>query len=107
MALGTRHFRAEGCSAKPDFALAGAVEAARPTQARSKPGGSQSNHPAAIVAAAAERKILEVLRSSPGMGTAELARATDSKVNTTAQRLQRLRARELVQGGGEDWRASA
>ena len=80
-------------------------EPVRPIQPARSSGGGQ--HPNAIAAAAAEALIIERLKERPGMGTAELARASDSKVNTVAQRLQRLRARELVQGGGEGWRASA
>ena len=31
------------------------------------------------------------------MGTAELARATDSKVNTTTERLKRMKAKGLIE----------
>lgn len=68
---------------------------------------SGGSHPNAIAAKEAEQAIIEVLRSSPGMGTAAVARATDSKVNTTAQRLARLRDRGMIAGGGGGgWTAS-
>ena len=69
-------------------------EAARPTQARSKPGGL---HPNTLKAAEAEALIIERLKEQPGMGTAELARATDSKVNTTTERLKRMKAKGLIE----------
>jgi hypothetical protein len=72
-----------------------AGEAARPTQARSQPGGSQ--HPNALKAAEAEALIIERLKERPGMGTAELARATDSKVNTTTERLKRMKVKGLIE----------
>jgi hypothetical protein len=72
--------------------------------ARSKPGAS---HPAAIAAGNAEREIMELLKVRP-MGATAIAKAMDSKVNTTAQRLARMRERGLVapaHGGG--WEATA
>jgi hypothetical protein len=78
-------------------------------QSPARKGGLKSSPPAHIVAAAqAEAKILELLREQPGMGTAALARATESRVNTTGERLKRLKARHLItpaEGGG--WAASA
>jgi hypothetical protein len=77
--------------------------------ARQASGGSQPSHPNAVTAQQAEEKIIEVLRSSPGMGTAAVARATASKVNTTTQRLGRTRERGLITRGddGSGWTASA
>jgi hypothetical protein len=72
-----------------------AGEAARPTQPARSSGGSQ--HPNALKAVEAEALIIERLRDRPGMGTAELARATDSKVNTTTERLKRMKAKGLIE----------
>ena len=87
------------------------AEPVRPTKpARSKPGGvEKQKHPHAIAAAAAEGKIIEVLRSTPGMKTTEIARATDAKVNTTTQRLARMLDRGAIIRDGADggWTASA
>jgi hypothetical protein len=82
--------------------------APRPTPARSKPGNPRGpQHPKTVAAAEAETRILSLLRATPGMGTMAIARATGAKRNTTVQRLQRLRARGEVQGGGGDgWTAS-
>jgi hypothetical protein len=76
----------------------------RPMPARpTKPGG----HPNAAAAQEAEAKIIELLRATPGIGTAALARATGAKVNTTAERLKRMKAKGLTVGGGADgWTAS-
>ena len=68
-----------------------------------KPGG----HPNAAAAQEAEAKIIELLRATPGMGTAALTRATGAKVNTTAERLKRMKAKGLAIGGaGGGWTAS-
>ena len=81
---------------------------AHPTGAqRSGVKRSQSSHPNAIAAKEAEAQIIEVLRSSPGLGTAAVAKATSSKTNTTAQRLQRMREKGAIIGGGADgWRSA-
>jgi hypothetical protein len=55
-----------------------------------------------IAAQEAEAKIVELLRERPGLGTAAIARSTAAKVNTTAERLKRLRAKGEVRGGGGD-----
>jgi hypothetical protein len=75
----------------------------RPMPARpTKPGG----HPNAAAAQEAERQIVELLRATPGMGTAAIARSTGAKVNTTAERLKRMKAKGLTVGGGADgWTA--
>jgi hypothetical protein len=76
----------------------------RPMPARpTKPGG----HPNAAAAQEAEAKIIELLRATPGLGTAAIARSTGAKVNTTAERLKRLKAKGLTVGGGADgWTAA-
>ena len=72
-----------------------AGEASHPTQPARSSGGSQ--HPNALKAAEAEALIIERLKEQPGMGTAELARATDSKVNTTTERLKRMKVKGLIE----------
>jgi hypothetical protein len=84
----------------------GGNEPARPTSpARQASGG----HPNAKVAQQAEAKIIEVLRSSPGLKTTEIAKAMDSKLNTTTQRLSRMRDRgEIIRSDdGNGWQAAA
>ncbi len=54
------------------------------------------------MAAEAEARIIDLLRSTPGMKTTEIARATQSKTNTTVERLKRLRERGQVAGGGAE-----
>ena len=77
-----------------------------PQPARSAGGPSQSQKMA--MAAEAEAKILELLKSQPGLGTAAVAKATASKTNTVAQRLQRLRDKGAITGGGnEGWVAAS
>ena len=87
-----RRLLLNGAGDKPDTPFAKPV--------RSKPGGSKQKHPHAIAAAAAEGKIIEVLRSTPGMKTTEIARATGSRTNTVSQRLARMRDRGAITGGG-------
>ena len=53
------------------------------------------NRARAAKAAEAEAKILELVRDRP-MPTGEIAKATASKVNTTGERLKRLKAKGLV-----------
>ena len=70
------------------------VRAARPGE---KSGSQQAK---AIAAAAAERKLLDLICQQPGTGTAALARSTGAKVNTSAERLKRMKLRGEVHGGG-------
>ena len=67
---------------------------AHPPQA-GRPGGtgSQPNHPNALKAQEAEAQIVELLRSTPGLGPSQIARETGSKVNTVSQRLARLQSK--------------
>jgi hypothetical protein len=75
----------------------------RPTQPARSAGGS---HPNAILAQEAEAKIVELLRSTPGLGTTQIANETGSKVNTVTQRLQRLKDRGLIERlDGSGWGA--
>ena len=47
------------------------------------------------------------MRSTPGLGTAAIARATGCGTTTAAGRLKRLRARHLIErDAGEGWRVS-
>jgi hypothetical protein len=80
-----------------------------PTPAK-RPGvkGPSPNHPNIQAAAKAEKAIIDLLRATPGLKTTELAKTTNAKINTTTERLKRLKARHLVtpaEGGG--WQASA
>jgi hypothetical protein len=78
----------------------------RPIQTARASGGKQ--HPNAIAAQQAEAKIVELLRETPGLKSAQIAKETRAKVNTTIERLKRLKARGQVQGGGDDgWQAVA
>jgi hypothetical protein len=47
-------------------------------------------------AAEAEARIMVLLGSSPGMKSTELAKATDAKVNTTIERLKRMKVKGLA-----------
>jgi hypothetical protein len=51
-------------------------------------------------AAAEEAKIIDLLRSSPNLKTAQIAKATASKTSTLSERLRRLKVRGEVTGGG-------
>ena len=53
-----------------------------------------------------ERKIIEVLRSSPGMETAEVAKATNAKLTITIERLRRLRAKGLIEQADGEWQTA-
>jgi hypothetical protein len=81
-----------------------------PTPAK-RPGakGPQPSHPRALRAAQVGQTIHELLRSSPGMGRAAIARATASGRSTTVERLKRLQAKGLIEraGPGPGWRAPA
>ena len=79
-----------------------------PQPARRGSGGSQPNHPKAILAAQAEEKIIELLRSTPGLGMTQIAKETGSKTNPVVQRLQRLRDRGVIERlDGSGWTVSA
>jgi hypothetical protein len=71
---------------------------------------SQSNHPNAQAAAQEEARIIELIKSQPGLRSAEIARQTNAKANTTVQRLQRMESRGLIvrlDGKDSGWTASA
>jgi hypothetical protein len=82
------------------------TRAARPG-AKTRPPRQHPKTAKAVAAAKAEAKIFELVRSTPGLGTAAIARATGCGTTTTAGRLKRLRARHLVERGSEGWRSSA
>lgn len=64
--------------------------------------------PAGKAAEEAEKAIVKVLEDKPNLGTSALAKATSASVNTTKERLKRLRAKGTVTGGGaEGWRTTA
>ncbi len=82
-----------------------------PTSAR-RPGAKrpQSSHPKALRGPQVEEAILKLLQSSPGMGTAAIARATAAGRSTTVERLRRLQTKGLIERDGDDsagWRAPA
>lgn len=87
----------------------GQVRGARPRTSK----GSARRHPnatraaKAVEAAKAEARIVELVKTTPGMGTAAIARATGAGTTTAAGRLKRLEARHLIERGDEGWRASA
>jgi DNA-binding MarR family transcriptional regulator len=71
---------------------------------------SQPSHPNAILAQEAEAKIIELIRATPGLKTTEIANEMDAKVNTTTQRLQRLRDRGVIErldGREGGWQTAA
>jgi DNA-binding IclR family transcriptional regulator len=76
-----------------------------------RPGAKRprSNHPKALRAAKVEETILGLLRSSPGLRTAAIAKATAAQRSTTDERLKRLQAKGLVErdDAGVGWRAPA
>jgi hypothetical protein len=83
------------------------TRAARPG-AKTRPPRQHPKTAKAVAAAKAEAKIVELVRSTPGLSTAAIARATGCGTTTAAGRLKRLRARHLVErDAGEGWRASA
>jgi hypothetical protein len=90
-----------GAAGKPDVPFA---------RAR-RPGGKrpQSSHPKALRAAQVEKTILGLLRSSPGLRTAAIAKATAAQRSTTDERLKRLQAKGLIErdDAGVGWRAPA
>ena len=71
-------------------------------------GGSQPQK--MIAAQAAEDRIVELLRASPGLKTGQIAERTASKTNTAVERLKRLRAKgRVTRGDGREdgWSAAA
>jgi len=73
-----------------------------------RPGDEAPPSAKMIAAAASEARIIEVLKTHPGMGVMALAEATAAKKSTTAERLRRLREKGLVEAaesGG--WSAAA
>ena len=90
--------------------LNGAGPNENPTPAK-RPGakGPQSSHPKALRAAEVEETILELLRSSPGLRTAAIAKATAAQRSTTDERLKRLQAKGLIErdDASAGWRAPA
>jgi Winged helix-turn-helix DNA-binding len=82
---------------------AGAEPPVRPTPA-ARSGvkkGPQPKHPKVAEAAKAEAEIISLLRSTPGLKSAEIAKQTKAKRNTTSQRLERMMARGQVQRGDQ------
>jgi hypothetical protein len=81
-----------------------------PTPAK-RPGTKrpQSSRPKLVAAAQVEETILGLLRSSPGLRTAAIAKATAAQRSTTDERLKRLQAKGLVErdDAGVGWRAPA
>ena len=61
-----------------------------------------------FLAQQAELQIIELIKTTPGLKT-EIAKETGSKVNTTTQRLARMRERGLITrgDGGSGWAAAA
>ena len=72
--------------------------ARRPGAKRPQPRGPQAGE-----------AILKLLQSSPGMGTAAIARATAAGRSTTVERLKRLQAKGRIErdDAGVGWRAPA
>jgi IclR helix-turn-helix domain len=62
-----------------------------------KPGGSRSTK-------AAEKRLLDALRESPGQGVNALARASGGAKSTTQLRLKRLEARGAIEKREGRWR---
>jgi hypothetical protein len=56
-----------------------------PTSAQRRGGQASQPNQKMVLAAEAEREIIELLRATPRMGTAEVARATASKTNTVTE----------------------
>jgi MarR family len=69
-----------------------------PTPAR-RPGAKrpQPSQPKALRGQQVEETILGLLRSSPGLRTAVIAKATAAQRSTTDERLKRLHAKGLVE----------
>jgi hypothetical protein len=84
--------------------LNGASASGNPTPAR-RPGAKRPQPRGPPV----EEAIFKLLQSSPGMGTAAIARATAAGRSTTVERLKRLQAKGLIErdNAGAGWRAPA
>jgi hypothetical protein len=69
-----------------------------PTSAK-RPGAKrpQSSHPKALRAAQVEETILGLLRSSPGLRRAAIAKATAAQRSTTDERLKSRQAKGLIE----------
>jgi hypothetical protein len=81
-----------------------------PTPAR-RPGAKrpQSGRSKMVAAAQVEQTILELLRLSPGLRTAAIAKATAARRSTADERLKRLQAKGLIErdDASAGWRAPA
>jgi hypothetical protein len=90
--------------------LNGAEPSQNPTLAR-RPGAKrpQSSRRKMVAAAQVEEMILGLLRSSPGLRTAAIAKAMAAQRSTTDERLKRLQAKGLVErdDASAGWRAPA
>jgi DNA-binding IclR family transcriptional regulator len=62
-----------------------------------------------VAAAQVEQTILELLRLSPGLRTAAIAKATAARRSTADERLKRLQAKGLIErdDASAGWRAPA
>jgi hypothetical protein len=88
--LATRYVRLSGeldatREAMKWLLLNGADEAPRPFSAADRRG------PTGRGAEEAEQRIVELLKTQPGLGTSEVARETNANPQTAADRLKRLR----------------
>ena len=90
-----------GAAGKPDTPFA---RARRPGAKRPR-----SNHPKALRGLQVEETILKLVQSSPGMGTAAIARATAAGRSTTVERLKRLQGKGRIErdDASAGWRAPA
>jgi hypothetical protein len=80
----------------------------RSQKSQSKRSQSQASHPNAIKSAAEEAKIVELIKTRPGLKGAEIARTLAVKPNTASQRLARLSARgEIARGADGAWAPAA
>ncbi len=81
--------------------LNGSGDAARPPQppVRRAPGG-QASHPNTVKAAEVENGIVALLKDQPGLTTARIAAAMNAPTTTTVARLNRLKERGEIAGGG-------
>jgi predicted Rossmann fold nucleotide-binding protein DprA/Smf involved in DNA uptake len=79
----------------------GGAPAANPTSRRKPPNKPHSN---TANEAKIEGQIIALL-SAQAMKPAEIARATGAKVNTTSERLRRLRERGVIERRDDGWAA--
>jgi hypothetical protein len=82
----------------------GAGQIGNPTPAR-RPGAKRPQ----LRGPQVEEAILKLLQSSPGIGTAAIARATTAGRSTTVERLRRLQAKGRIErdSAGVGWRTPA